>query len=495
MGMLALLGFAMIAAGQDHPAARAAREYRMSHERAIVDEFLSLLAIPNVASHAGDIARNVEHLQHLLAHRRIESQVLEVPNAPPVLYAEIRTPGATRTLMFYAHIDGQPVEPAQWQGSKPFTPVLKDRGGRVIALPEKFDPESRIYARSASDDKAPVMAMLAALDAMKAKGLALRSNLKFFFDGEEEAGSPNLRRYLEQYRDKLGADAWIFCDGPVHQSRKQQVVMGVRGVVGLNLTLYGAKRELHSGHYGNWAPNPLMMAAQLMASMRNEDGRILIPGFYDDVEPLSESEKQAVRNAPDIDAELKEELGLVRTEGNGKRIEELVNLPALNFRGMQAAGVGAQSRNVVPASTTISIDVRLVKGMDPQRVVDKFRQHLASQGYHVVTQEPDDAIRRKHPRICRLDAREGGYKAVRASMDLPISKEVIAAVKAARGDIVVLPTMGGSLPIAPIAEAFDKPVIIVPIANHDNNQHGHNENIRIQNLWDGIETLAALLNL
>jgi acetylornithine deacetylase/succinyl-diaminopimelate desuccinylase-like protein len=495
MRLLALLGIAMIASAQDHPAAMAARQYRAAHERAIIDEFFSFLAIPNVAANRADILRNAELLQHLLAHRNIEAQILQVPDAPAAVYAEIRTPGATQTLMFYAHFDGQPVEPAQWQGSPPFTPVLKDARGRILPLPQTFDPETRIHARSASDDKAPIIAMLTALDAFKAKGIALKSNLKFFFDGEEEAGSVHLKQYLETYRDRLTADAWIFCDGPLHQSRKQQIVMGVRGSMGLNLTVYGPKRELHSGHYGNWAPNPVMMLASLITSMRNDDGRILIPGFYDDVEPLSESERRAVASAPDIDAELKAELGLARTEGAGKRIEELVNLPALNFRGIDAAGVGAQSRNVVPASATLSLDVRLVKGMDPDRVIERIRKHLAAQGYHIVTADPDDETRRKHPKIIRLDARGGGYKAVRASMDLPIAQRVIAAVRAARGDVIVLPTMGGSLPISPIAEAFDKPIIIVPIANHDNNQHSHNENIRIRNLWDGIETLAALLSL
>lgn len=489
---------AQTAAFSDQPGneyARAARAWRAGHERAILEEFQALLRLPNVARDLAGMERNAAHIRAGLERRGITSKLLAVDGAPPVILGELATPGATRTLVFYAHYDGQPVEPARWTGSGPFEPTLRDRGGRIVPLTGPFDPEWRIQARSASDDKAPIQAFLTALDGIRAAGLKLRSNVKFFFDGEEEAGSPHLGRILETFKDQLEADAWIFCDGPVHQSRKQQVVFGVRGSTGLNLTVFGPKRELHSGHYGNWAPNPVLGLARLMASMRDDDGRILIPGFYDDVEPLSEFEKKALAAAPDIEAGLREELGLARTEGGGRRLEELINLPALNFRGIAAAGVGAQSRNVIPAEATVSIDIRLVKGMDHRRAMQKLRDHVAAQGWQIVSGEPDDATRRKYPRLCRIEARESGYNAVRAPMDTPLAQQVIAAVRGARGDVVLMPTLGGSLPIAPIATVMGKPVIIVPIANHDNNQHGHNENIRLQNLWDGIETMAALLGL
>jgi len=479
----------------------AARKWRESRERVIIDEYIALLSIPNVARNLEDMRRNATHIRGMMERRGIKTELLEVPGAPAAIYGELLTPGATQTLVFYVHYDGQPVEPAEWKDSGPFQPVLRDKaltaGGKVIALPpagERFHPEWRLYARSTGDDKAPIVTLLTALDALKAAKIPLRSNIKFFFDGEEEAGSPHLAAILEKHKSKLAADAWIFCDGPVHQTRKQQVVFGVRGSTTFNLTVYGPNRELHSGHYGNWAPNPAAMIARLVASMRDDEGRVLVPGFYDDVEPLSEMEKKALAAVPDIDRELREELGLGRTEGNGLRLETLITLPALNIRGLSSAGVGAQSRNVVPSTATASIDIRLVKGMDAKRAVDKVIAHIRQQGYYVTEQEPDDAMRKMYPKICRV-SRPGGYNAIRAPMDSAIAQKVIEAVRRARGDVILLPNMGGSLPIAPIADAMKAPVIILPIANHDNNQHAHNENMRIQNLWDGIETMAALLTL
>ncbi|MBI3208939.1 MAG: M20/M25/M40 family metallo-hydrolase [Candidatus Solibacter usitatus] len=171
----------------------------------------------------------------------------------------------------------------------------------------------------------------------------------------------------------------------------------------------------------------------------------------------------------------------------------MITLPALNLRGISSANVGAQSRNVVPAAATASIDIRLVAGMDAKRAIAKLVRHVEKQGYFIASKEPDDAMRAAHPKICKVDLRESGYNAVRSRMDSPVSLKVLRAVEAARGEVIRVPTLGGSLPIAPIYETMRAPVIIVPIANHDNNQHAHNENIRIRNLWDGIETMAALL--
>lgn len=500
MRMLVLLLFANILAYSDqgNVAVQAARIWRLTNERSIIDQYMQLLALPNVASNLDDMRRNAEAIRKMMEARRIRTELIQLDGSPPLIFGEIATPGATQTIVFYVHYDGQPVDASQWTGSKPFEPVLRDgpleSGGKIIPLPaDQFQPEWRIYGRSASDDKAPIIALLAALDGLRAANVPLRSNIKFVLDGEEEAGSPHLASFIRGMQGRLAGDVWVFCDGPVHQTRKQQVVFGVRGSTALQLTVYGPKKELHSGHYGNWAPNPALMLARLIASMRDDDGKVLIPGFYDDVEPLSDGEKQALAGVPDLEAQLKKELGLARTEGAGKRLEEMINLPALNIQGLSSANVGAQSRNVIPSSASASIGIRLVKGMDHRRTVEKVIEHIRKQGYHIIDREPDDALRAQYPKLCRISGREGGYNAVRAPMDLPIAKKVVEAVKSARGEVILMPTLGGSLPIAPIAETMKAPVVIVPIANHDNNQHAHNENLRIQNLWDGIETLAALL--
>jgi acetylornithine deacetylase/succinyl-diaminopimelate desuccinylase-like protein len=472
-----LLALPALVLAQQNPAAVAARSWREGHERQILAEFMDLLAIPNLARDEPNIRKNAAAIVNLLEKRGVKTRLLEQSGVPPVVFGEIDTPGATRTLVFYAHYDGQPLDPKEW-ATPPWQPVVRD---------------SRIYARSASDDKAPVIAILTALDALQAARIPPRSNIKLVFEGEEEAGSPHLASIIEKYKDLLGGDVWLICDGPVHQSRRQQIVFGARGITELDITLYGPSHELHSGHYGNWAPNPAMALARLLASMKDDDGRVLIDHFYDGVEPLSEIERRAVAEAPDVDRDLMRELSLGRTEGGGKKLVELLNLPSLNIRGMSSARTGSQASNVIPASATATIDIRLVKGIDHAVAEQRVLDHIRKQGYFIVESEPDAETRMSHPKVARVIVLPGGYNASRTSMDLPISQLVLKTAESARGPVVKLPTMGGSVPLYMIDQILHVPTITVPIANHDNNQHSFNENIRIQNLWDGIELMAALL--
>jgi acetylornithine deacetylase/succinyl-diaminopimelate desuccinylase-like protein len=486
---------------QTNPAAQAARLWRQQHERAIVDEFVELLKIPNVSHDRENVRRNAECIVKMMEKRQIPSRLVTVEGANPVVFGEIRVPGAVRTLVFYAHYDGQPLDPKEWT-SAPFTPTLRSqaigKGGRVIPLSPPgtpFDPESRLYARSTGDDKAPIIALMSAVDAIRSAGLKMKSNIKFAFEGEEEAGSANLTKILAANKDLFSGDVWFMCDGPVHQTRRQQIAFGARDVVRLDLTVYGAKNELHSGHYGNWAPNPAMLLARLLVSMKNENGHVLVDHFYDDIEPMSDIEKQAIADAPDNDQELMHELWLGSTEGAPSKLLDLINQPSLNIRGMASARIGAQASNVVPSSAIASIDIRLVKGMDPLRTQDRVINHIKNQGFFVVDKAPSAEVRQAHPKVVWVDRGSAGFGAVRTPMDLPISQEVIRVVESVRGSAVKLPSMGGSLPLADIERPLGTRTIVIPIANHDNNQHSFDENLRIQNLWDGIELFTALLTM
>lgn len=480
------------------------RQYRQAHEREILDEFIKLLSIPNVASDKANIRANADLIVEMMRRRGLKPKLIEVNNgaAPPAIYGEWFTPSATRTLVFYAHYDGQPTDPNHWIGSQPWEPVFRsaplEKGGQIISMPSRggIDPEWRLYSRSASDDKAGVLAILAAFDALRSMNVTLTSNIKIFFDGEEEAGSPNLKEVLVRHRDLLAADAWLICDGPVHQSGLKQVVFGVRGDTNVDITIYGAKRPLHSGHYGNWSPNPAMQLARLLASMKNASGRVTIDGWYDDVEPLGAAELQAIAEAPDYDEQLKSELGIARAEGTGKGLLYLINEPSLNVNGLSSGDVGILARNIIPTTASVVLDLRMVKGNDHQRQVRRLVQHIIKEGFFVTDRDPTDDERSKHPLLAKVSQRKGGYNAARTSLDLPISLRVVEAVQRTTSKKVVrLPTSGGSLPLSIITENLATVTITVPIANYDNNQHAENENIRLQNLWDGIEIYAALMTM
>src|SRR5712664_949942 len=480
------------------------RDYRRAHERQILDEFTRLLAIPNIASDRENIRKNAQFILEMMQRRGLNPQLLEgrTQDTPPAVYGEWRIPGATRSIIFYAHYDGQPTDPKQWTGTLPWQPVWRsaalESGELIMSLPADgaINSEWRLYARAASDDKAGVMAILTAFDALRAQNIAPSLNIKFIFEGEEEAGSPHLGEIIDLHKDLLAADAWIICDGPVHQSGRKQVVFGVRGDQNVDVTVYGAKRPLHSGHYGNWAPNPAMLLARLLASMKDDAGRITISGWYDGVEPLGEAERRAIAEAPAYDDELRSQLGLARTEGGGKSLLELINQPSLNINGISSGDVGALARNVIPTTATAVLDLRLVKGNDHRQQVQRLIGHIRRQGFYVIDRDPTDDERKQHPLIAKVSARAGGYNAERTRMDLPISVAVIAAVQStSKEPIVKLPTAGGSLPLSIITEHLRTVTITVPIVNYDNNQHAENENLRLQNLWDGIETLAAVMSM
>ncbi|GHM99507.1 peptidase M20 [Cytophagales bacterium WSM2-2] len=477
-----------------------------SNQTRWLTEYAQFLSIPNVLGDSVNIVKNAQHISDMLNRLGVKSELLisGKPNSAPVVFGSVTVPGATQTVAFYAHYDGQPVNPRQWaEGLQPFVPVLfsdrLDKGGKKIPFPsgqEKVESQWRLYARGSSDDKAGVFAIITAYEALIKNGLKPTVNIKFFFEGEEEAGSINLAEIFSKYKEKLGADLWLICDGPRHISGKKQVVFGVRGDVNLDLKVYASKRPLHSGNYGNWAPNPGMRLAQLLASMKDANGNVLIDKFYDDVMPFSETEKTALAKIPRVESLLQEDLALGKPDGNGKTFTELLTLPTLNINGMQSGNVGAMATNVIPTEASAVLDLRLVLGNDVDRQIGKVKEHIIRQGYTVIDHEPSDAERRQYPLLAKLVKRKGGYNAQRTPMDLPIAQKVSAAIETTVNyEVIKVPSLGGSLPLFLFEQMLMAKPITVPIVNYDNNQHAENENVILQYLWDGIETMAAIMTM
>jgi len=501
VGLVLFLG--LLVGRGDAQAAAPLRErvlgYVREREVALLSEYVGLLSLPNLASDDAGIRKNADAIVRTLQARGVTSRLLDGEGGPPVVYGELNV-GAPKTVVIYAHYDGQPVEPERW-ASPPWTPVLRDgplkpeaRTLDLASLRGPLDPEWRVFARSASDDKAPILAIPAALEALKALGAKPSVNLKLFFEGEEEAGSPHIAAVLAKNRELLRADAWLLCDGPVHQSRRPQAVFGARGVTDVEITVYGPSRAVHSGHYGNWAPNPAVALAELVAGLRDDDGRIKIAGFYDDVRRVTPAEHAALAAVPDVDEALRQELSLPATEAGGARLVERIMLPALNLRGLSSGAVGARAQNAIPVDARASIDFRLVPDQTPEKVRERFEAHLRAWRWNVIHTEPTLEERRSTPRLVRLDWGPG-YAAGRTPLDLPFSKRLLAVVSEGLPEpVIALPTLGGSVPMQVFIETFQVPVVLLPIANHDNSQHASDENLRLKNLWDGIATFAVVLS-
>jgi acetylornithine deacetylase/succinyl-diaminopimelate desuccinylase-like protein len=474
-----------------------------SHQSAIYGELLQLLSIPNVGDDRPNIRRNAEFLANMMGRRGIRVEILETAGNP-LVYGEMRVPGASKTLLIYAHYDGQAIDRSRWKQADPFIPVLRngrlEDGAREItgsATAGEFQSDWRLYGRSASDDKAPIVALCAAMDALKDSGLSPSSHIRVILDGEEESGSGSLIGVISRYRERFQADLMLVLDGPLHPSGRPTLTFGARGNLTLEVTIYGPKFALHSGHYGNWVPNPAMQLAQLLASMKDSRGRVLIEGFYDGIAPFTPAERKIREQVPDDLEGLKKLFGIIETDAVGNSLQEAIQYPSLNIRGMRSAYIGREARTIIPSEATAAIDIRLVKETPGSQMMEKVLRHIRKQGYRVVESEPDENIRSRFSHIAKVTFNRGeGMEAYRTEISLPISNAVIQTLKTAWGaDPVVIRTSGGTVPISPFIQTLGFPAIGVPTVNFDNNQHSENENLRLGHFWNAIATIGALLQL
>lgn len=467
------------------------------HEREILADFTSFLALPNVAATLSDVDRNAAYIEAQLKKRGFTTQrLIAQEQTPASVFGALAVPGARRTVIFYAHYDGQPVGQKGWI-TPPFTPVLAGLLPEAprVAVPATgpLDPDWRLYGRSAGDDKASIQALLAALDALNAAHLRPSVNIKVLYEGEEEQGSPHFAALVARNLPLLAADLLIMGDGPMHQSGKQLVNFGNRGIAGVKLTVYGPAKPLHDGHYGSWAPSPAVMIAHLIASLRDEDGHILIPRFYDDVEPLTDADRAALAALPPVEEPLRHTLGLAQTIGPARLADGYLG-PTLNVRAIHVGDEGPSAANAIATEAVASLDFRLAPGETPARTRTLLEGFLTAQGWTLVRQEPDAATRLKNPKLLKIEWDEGSSNATRTPLSLPACRAVVASIGRTVGYAPYeLPIVGASSGMADIVGQLKVPMVGVSIANYDDNQHAQNENLRLGNLWEGIEIYAGLL--
>jgi acetylornithine deacetylase/succinyl-diaminopimelate desuccinylase-like protein len=494
-------------AGQRAPTQARLEALATAQAPAALELYRELLTYPNVATNPDDITRLSAYLEGKFRERGFTIERLDMPGSD-ALFAERKVAGAARTVLIYLQADGQPVIAREWFQESPWTPTLKARRQGAITVdgnPTDWetlpwsrltapDPDWRIFARSASDSKGPVAQFLSAISALDAAGLRPTYNLKVIVDTEEEMGSPHLPAAVERYRDRLAADFFVILDGPPHVTSEPTLTFGARGIARFTLTVYGPRLAQHSGHWGNYVPNPAMRLSQLLASMKDDDGRVTIPGFYAGVE-IDSATRAILAAVPDDTASLHRELGIASADrGVAPSVQLALQYPSLNVRGLKSADVGAQARTVVPPDAVAEVDVRLVKESNPAGLLDLVRQHIASRGYHVISgREPTEAERAQYPRIARYDANVS-YLAFRTELDSEIGLWARRAMVRRFGrEPVMLRTSGGSIPISPFVTTLNVPALSVGTVNPDNNQHSPNENLRVGDYLRGIATVLAVL--
>lgn len=468
-------------------------------------EYLEFLSMPSDAIVPADIQKNADFIEQAFQKRGFTTK--QLANAgKPMLYAEFarKAPGA-KTILFYMHLDSQPVVPAEWSQKNPWVPVVKKQNstgkweevGQEHLFAGVLDPDLRVFGRSSSDDKGPIMMFLAAFDGLNAARIVPAFNVKVLLDSEEEKGSPSIPAVVKANRELLRSDAIVIHDGPRHASDRPTLIFGNRGNTRTILTVFGPRAPLHSGHYGNYVPNPAMRLAQLLASMKDEQGRVLVKGYYDRIK-LSAGEKAVLAETGDDEAEIKRRTGIAKAETVGSNYQEALQYPSLNIRGMAAASVGAKASNIVPHLAVAELDLRTTPETPPAYLFGLIEEHVKAQGYHLVKGEPTDAERATYDKLASFTMGTGG-RAVRTPLDSPLGAWAYGSLKnSSRSpgpavDPVRIRMMGGSVPTDSLVEVLEAPFVIMPLVNGDNNQHSFDENMRIGHYVNGIRTVLGLL--
>ncbi len=456
-----------------------------------------LLSIPNDAFYLDDIEKNVQWCEQAFKIRNFTTQRINTEKAP-LLLAERKSNGATKTVLIYLQVDGQPVDTTRWFQDSPYKPVLKKQNadGDWQEIPwnliEDYDDDWRVFARSTSDAKGPVVMFLSALDGIAEAGIEPNFNLKIIMDFEEEMGSPRLPEAVSKNTELLKADMLIIFDGPRHISNKPTLTFGARGIATITLTTYGPVVPQHSGHFGNYAPNPALRLAKILASMKDDEGRVIIPGFYDGIVLSPEIEK-ILRAVPDDENQIRERLQLGTIDKVGTYYQEAIQYPSLNIRGMQSGWINEKVRTIIPGWARAEIDVRLVIESDPERLIGLIKTHIVQQGYYLTDKTPSKEERINNEKVARFNYNIS-YQAFRTNFDSEVGLWLRKAINTAFNDEpIMIRTSGGSIPISPFVNTLGIPAVTVPTVNRDNNQHSPNENIRLGNYREGIMIMMAIL--
>ncbi|MEM7380635.1 MAG: M20/M25/M40 family metallo-hydrolase [Bacteroidota bacterium] len=469
-----------------------------SKVRHTIDELRDFVSIPNDALDHADINRNITWLTKKFNERGFNSSELPT-SGEPLFFAAFPMQDEKPTILFYMHFDGQSVEASKWDQPNPYEVVLKapeQSNWKTVSfdeIEEDINYDWRLFGRSTADDKGPIVMFLNAIDLLKATGTEIPFNIKVILDSEEEKGSKPLPEAVKEYRELLAADFLVISDGPVHPSEKPTVVYGCRGITTLSLTTYGPKKPQHSGHYGNYAPNPGFQLAQLLATMKDADGRVTINGYYDGI-TLDENTTQVLNSVPDDAATINGRLAIKTPEKVGATYQESLQYPSLNVRGMASGWVGKQVRTIVPESATAEIDLRLVPETDGTRLKKLVKDHIRQQGFYITSEEPTAQERQTKDKIIKV--KEGGVTdAFRTDLNNPYGEFLVNILKTAfEEDVVQIRIMGGTVPIASFVNELKIPAFVVPMVNPDNNQHSPNENLKIGQIAYGIKAFYTILS-
>jgi acetylornithine deacetylase/succinyl-diaminopimelate desuccinylase-like protein len=462
-----------------------------------IKELKAFVAIPNDALVSDDIQNNIDWLNTTFKARGFKTTVIKT-EGQPLFFAELPKIANAKTILFYMHLDGQSVDASKWNQEDPYKAVLKAKDGtnwKTIdwsQLETKIDENWRIFGRSTSDDKGPIIMFLNAIDLLKKDNIKIPFNIKIILDSEEEKSSKPLPKAVKENRDLLAADYLIINDGPLHVSDNPTLVFGCRGITTINLTTYGPIKPQHSGHYGNYAPNPGFILSKLLTTFKDDYGKVVIDGYYDSIS-IDKQTLDILKSVPDNRQQILKNLAVKTPETVGDFYQEALQYPSLNIRGLSSGWTGKKARTIVPASATAAIDIRLVPESNGNRLKELIKQHILNQGFYVTDKEPTLEERMQYDKILTFESGSVTHP-FRTDMTIPFASWLENTIKQNDETIVKIRTMGGTVPIAAFINELNIPAVIVPLVNPDNNQHSPNENLKIKNIKYGLQIFYRILS-
>ncbi|MGI2328116.1 M20/M25/M40 family metallo-hydrolase [Planococcus sp. YIM B11945] len=430
-------------------------------KEAYLETLYKLLRIESISAQNKGIDEACEMIKEEMEAAGIATTIIPYAGNPFV-YGEIIKDPEAFTLLIYGHYDVQPPDPVDEWLSPPFEPTIRD---------------GKIYCRGVGDNKGQLMAQILAIKSYIDTAGELPINVKFIFEGEEEISSPNLASFVADNKELLKADLVYTSDGPKHDSGAPLVLLGVRGLTYIELKAKGAKWDNHSGNKGNISPNPAWKIIDLLNTMRDPDGRILIDGFYDHIRPITKKEEELIRNLPFDKANIAEQIGYDQFDLEKEDYyRKLTMEPTFNIAGFTSGYGGEGSKTIIPSTATLKMDIRLVVDQDPEDVFNKFAAHAKKYA-------PDIEVKNL-----------GGMKPSRTPADLEIVGVVTNAVRNAfRQEPVLQPGMGGSLPDYVWTDVLETPSIIIPYANFDEANHSPNEKMGVDDFVNGMKCTCHVI--
>jgi acetylornithine deacetylase/succinyl-diaminopimelate desuccinylase-like protein len=433
-----------------------------------LDELKALLAIPSISAlpeHQDDVRRCADWCAAEMRRIGLQNVRLIETAGHPVVYGDwLGAPGAP-TILFYGHYDVQPVDPLDLWESPPFEATIRD---------------GEIYARGSADDKGQVFMHLKAVEAHLKQTGRLPVNMKFILEGEEEVGSEHLDDFIKAHKQELAADVVVISDSPMFARGVPSICYGLRGLVYFQLDLRGSSTDLHSGSFGGAVANPAFVLAQMIAQMKDRSGRVRIPGFYDDVQPLQDSERQAWASLPFNEKKYRKDFGIPKVYGETgySTLERTWARPTLEVNGLLSGFTGEGAKTVLPAVAMAKISMRLVPNQDPNKIADLFQKYVDDLAPQTVALK----VTRMH-----------GGKPWMTSFDNPYVQAAGRAIEKGFGRAPIFTREGGSIPVvSTFQEVLGLPSVLFGVGLPDENAHAPNEKLDVSNFHNGIIASAFL---